>query len=101
MSTYEELLQDFEGSDSETLDDGDFDDGLHGLSGGDMIMEEYKDDDDDEPAADGDAMEGVDDVAGDDADDAKAKIEKMQLGQVRDVRKVAGLMEKLTPILEP
>jgi hypothetical protein len=35
-----------------------------------------------------------------DEDDTKAKVEKMQLGGVSDVRNVAGLMKTLQPILE-
>lgn len=36
----------------------------------------------------------------DDEETAKAKIEKMQFGTVKDVRSVAGLMATLEPILE-
>ncbi|KAL8729329.1 MAG: hypothetical protein Q9166_004826 [cf. Caloplaca sp. 2 TL-2023] len=36
----------------------------------------------------------------DDEEEAKAKVEKMQLGGVSDVRTVAGLMETLEPVLE-
>lgn len=35
-----------------------------------------------------------------DEEEAKAKIEKMQLGGVSDVRNVAGLMKTLQPVLE-
>ncbi|KAK4449419.1 hypothetical protein QBC34DRAFT_404875 [Podospora aff. communis PSN243] len=103
MSTLaDELLQDFEGSGSDAGDD-DCDDDLYGLSNGDhgsgdMLMEEYKDDDDELNADD--AMGGVDGDTLDDDEDAKAKIEKMQLGAVRDVRTVASLMKTLTPVLE-
>lgn len=41
---------------------------------------------------------GVDDF--EDEDDAKAKVEKMKLGGVSDVRNVAGLMKSLQPILD-
>ncbi|KAK4158192.1 hypothetical protein C8A00DRAFT_28901 [Chaetomidium leptoderma] len=110
MSTLaDELLQDFEdsGSDAggEEHDDGLF--GEAGLSGGanangeDATMEEVRDEDADEDV-DADMMDGLDSNAtpapGD--DDAKAKIEKMQLGGVRDVHAVAGLMKTLTPVLE-
>ncbi|KAK4040540.1 Pre-mRNA-processing factor 31 [Parachaetomium inaequale] len=110
MSTLaDELLQDFEGSGSEAggdeHDDGFF--GEAGLPGGahtngeDTAMEEVRDEDEGEDA-DADMMDGLDGTgtpAADD-DDAKAKIEKMQLAGVRDVRTVAGLMKTLTPVLE-
>lgn len=35
-----------------------------------------------------------------DEEEAKAKVEKMQLGGVNDVRNVAGLMKTLEPVLE-
>lgn len=35
-----------------------------------------------------------------DEDDTKAKVEKMKLGGVSDVRNVAGLMKTLQPVLE-
>ncbi len=37
---------------------------------------------------------------GDNEEEAKAKVEKMQLGGVNDVRSVAGLMKTLEPVLE-
>ncbi|KAL2126145.1 hypothetical protein VTI74DRAFT_1608 [Chaetomium olivicolor] len=105
----DELLLDFEGSGSEAGGD-EHDDGLFseaGLSGGahanrdDAAMEEVRDDDVDE-AEDADMMDGLNgDAAAGDEDDAKARIEKMQLGGVHDVRTVAGLMKTLTPVLEP
>ncbi|KAJ4295747.1 U4/U6-U5 snRNP complex subunit prp31 [Collariella sp. IMI 366227] len=105
MSTLaDELLLDFEGSGSEAGDD--HDDGFFGeagLSGGaqangdDTAMEEARDEDADEDQ-DADMMDGDAAVGGD--EDEKAKIEKMQLGGVRDVRAVAGLMKTLTPVLE-
>ncbi|KAL2140098.1 hypothetical protein VTI28DRAFT_4246 [Corynascus sepedonium] len=114
MSTLaDELLQDFEGSGSEAGGDEHDDDflGEAGLSGdarangGDIAMEEARDEDADEDE-DADMMDGADGsaaaAAADDEneDDAKARIEKMQLGGVRDVRTVAGLMKTLTPVLE-
>jgi U4/U6 small nuclear ribonucleoprotein PRP31 len=50
---------------------------------------------------DGDAP-AEDDEANDldDAEAAKAKVEKMQLAGVKDVRSVASLMETLEPVLE-
>ncbi|KAK4144660.1 uncharacterized protein C8A04DRAFT_27597 [Dichotomopilus funicola] len=115
MSTLaDELLQDFEDSGSEAGGD-EHDDGLYGdaglagpanTNGDDTAMEEVRDEDADEEE-DADMADGLDGSAtpgavGDDDDelDAKAKIEKMQLGGVRDVRAVAGLMKTLTPVLE-
>jgi hypothetical protein len=110
MSTLaDELLQDFEGSGSEAGGD-EHDDGLFGEAGlsgdaqengGDTAMEEVRDEDEDADE-DADLMDGVDGnaAAGGDEEDAKTKIEKMQLGGVRDVRTVAVLMKTLTPVLE-
>ena len=39
-------------------------------------------------------------VDADDEEDAKAKVEKMQLGGINDVRSVAGLMKSLEPVLQ-
>ncbi|KAL2019236.1 hypothetical protein VTK56DRAFT_9963 [Thermocarpiscus australiensis] len=111
MSTLaDELLQDFEGSEPEAEGD-EQDEGLFGeagfptsprVNGEDTAMEEERDEDEDEEEV-ADMMEGIDGsatAANDDAAEAKAKIEKMQLGGVRDVRMVAGLMKQLTPVLE-
>lgn len=115
MSTLaDELLQDFEDSGSEAGGD-EHDDGLYGdaglsgpshANGDDTAMEEVRDEDADEEE-DADMADGLEGSAtpgaagdGDDEQDAKAKIEKMQLGGVRDVRAVAGLMKTLTPVLE-
>lgn len=118
MSTLaDELLQDFEDSGSEGEDHG------HGLieesatvkaapnsnrrkanytdHDGDVVL------DDDEEAV-GDADEEMNGGGGkaeplsddDDEEAAKAKVEKMQLGGVDDVRSVAGLMKTLEPVLE-
>lgn len=56
--------------------------------------EEQEDEDEDMGGVNGDLD------AGDDAEARKAKVEKMQLGSVDDVRSVAGLMKVLTPVLE-
>jgi len=106
MSTLaDELLQDFEGSGSEAGEDlnEDFfnEAGLPGATaanGEDTAMEEVRDEDEDEDQEmqDGDAN-GLGDESG---EDAKAKIEKMQLGGIKDVRSVATLMKTLTPVLE-
>ncbi|SPQ18996.1 dbe9f4e0-6ca3-4264-ab75-73f536816ead [Thermothielavioides terrestris] len=112
MSTLaDELLQDFEGSGSEAGGD-EHDDSLFGeaglsgrthANGEDTAMEEVRDEDEDADE-DADMMDGPDGNAAPgadvDDDDTKAKIEKMQLGGVRDVRSVAGLMKTLTPVLE-
>ncbi|KAK3299078.1 uncharacterized protein B0H64DRAFT_387060 [Chaetomium fimeti] len=110
MSTLaDELLQDFEDSGSEAGGD-EHDDGLFNeagfsggapANGGDTAMEEVRDEDADEDQ-DADMMDEADGTAtpAADGDDEKANIEKMQLGAVRDVRAVAGLMKTLTPVLE-
>ncbi|KAI9716427.1 MAG: hypothetical protein M1812_005322 [Candelaria pacifica] len=55
--------------------------------------------DEDEEMVNGGATDGaLEDV--DDEEEAKAKVEKMQLGDVNDVRNVAGLMKTLEPVLE-
>jgi U4/U6 small nuclear ribonucleoprotein PRP31 len=110
MSTLaDELLLDFEGSGSEAggdeHDDGFFGEaGLSGgalANGGDTTMGEVRDEDLDREG-DANMMDGPDGnaAAPADDDDAKAKIEKMELGGVRDVHAVAGLMKTLTPVLE-
>ncbi|KAL8800975.1 MAG: hypothetical protein Q9223_007130 [Gallowayella weberi] len=58
-------------------DEEDEDDAEEGLQNGDLKLEDA-----------------------DDEEDAKAKVEKMQLGGVSDVRTVAGLMKTLEPVLE-
>jgi U4/U6 small nuclear ribonucleoprotein PRP31 len=104
MSTLaDELLQDFEDSGSEAGDEPQDDGFLDGLGtsagengGGDVEMDK-EDGDGDE------AMAGVDVDAiktSDDPEEMKAKIEKMQLSGIRDVRTVAGLMKTLEPVLE-
>jgi U4/U6 small nuclear ribonucleoprotein PRP31 len=109
MSTLaDELLQDFEDSGSEgeeTLESGglfpDNEDSKSGLNGhatnGGMEL-----DGDEEEVDEDEEMAGMKDVAKDveDEEETKAKIEKMQLGGVDDVRSVAGLMRTLEPVLE-
>ncbi|KAL8824398.1 MAG: hypothetical protein Q9170_008169 [Blastenia crenularia] len=59
------------------------------------------DDEEDEAENEEDAVNGapkLDEV--DDEEEAKAKVEKMQLGGVSDVRTVASLMKTLEPVLE-
>jgi U4/U6 small nuclear ribonucleoprotein PRP31 len=120
MSTLaDELLQDFEdsGSDREENSSHEFLNGDEGTSNqtpvGGRRRKSHSDDqnggmelDDDESevgdvdvdmlvGGNGEALEN-----GDDEEEAKAKIEKMQLGGVDDVRSVAGLMKTLEPVLE-
>jgi len=71
----------------------------------DMAVDRDDDEEDeDEDMGDGDGEPGgeQDSTADDmeDEDQTKARVEKMQLGQVEDVRNVAGLMKVLEPILE-
>ena len=110
MSTLaDELLNDFEDSGSEGNDDqqnGFLQDGPsppaangHHTPAGSMVLdgdEEHVDSDDEMEGMQGDG--GVADV--EDEEEAKAKVEKMQLGGVNDVRSVAGLMKTLEPVLE-
>lgn len=113
MSTLaDELLQDFEdsGSEGEEQQDGglfpDQDDTKSGLNGtgtapganGSMELDGDEEEVDDDAEMAGMNTSAVD--AEDDEEVAKAKVEKMQLGDVDDVRSVAGLMKTLEPILE-
>lgn len=104
MSTvHEDLLNDF-GSSGDEADEGE-DNGLD-LKGESEANEDGADSMDvDAPNGDGDKDEGDDDASNDatdlGADEAgMEKIEKMQLGNVKDVRSVASLMQKLEPVLE-
>lgn len=108
MSTLvDELLQDFEDSGSEQGDERHEDDLLgddHGdvaptngaHENGDMDLDGGEGEDEDEE------MSGFDSgkKAPEDPEEAKARIEKMQLKGVTDVRSVAGLMKTLEPVLE-
>ena len=121
MSTLaDELLQDFEDSGSEGDDAQDHDLLKNDVStskpavNGNRRKAQYTDHDgsmelDDDEEAVGDADEemtnGVDTngqklEGDDDEEEAKAKVEKMQLGGVDDVRSVAGLMKTLEPVLQ-
>ena len=103
MSTLaDELLQDFEDSGSEGADERN-DDEFQGadsatngvLADGDLDMDGAEEEDEE--------MDGMPDTskqAPEDADEAKARVEKMQLGGVDDVRSVANLMKSLEPVLE-
>ena len=107
MSTLaDELLQDFGDSGSEDGDDQ-VENGLldtDAASNGwrpDGAAIEIKDadaeDDEDEMMED---MDGEALNVTDDPEETKARVEKMQLGGVQDVRSVAGLMKTLKPVLE-
>ncbi|EHY56146.1 U4/U6 small nuclear ribonucleoprotein Prp31 [Exophiala dermatitidis] len=108
----DELLNDFEDSGSEkegtTNDLQNGDDGHghlldNGLPEGTLIddadgEDEHMAEEEERHAAD--AAAGAELQALDDEDDAKARVEKMRLGGVRDVRSIAGLMKTLQPVLE-
>ncbi|TAQ87912.1 hypothetical protein B7494_g3751 [Chlorociboria aeruginascens] len=107
MSTLaDELLQDFEDSGSEgDQNEGLFPDnsepklGLNGHSTGTNGSMEL--DGDEEEVDYDEEMSGMNDaVEAEDEEETKAKVEKMQLGGVDDVRSVAGLMKTLEPVLE-
>ena len=124
MSTLaDELLQDFEDADSPEEDEG-----TPGLlqnreprpptvadrsrrrrnytdHDGSMELDDDEEDDENDPDdemkddAGGDGkVDGIEE--GDDPEDAKAKVEKMHLGGIDDVRSVAGLMKTLEPVLQ-
>ena len=109
MSTLaDELLNDFEDSDSggeeeqqtDFLQDGKTPHLTNGGPDSSMVLdgnEESTDEGDDTLVEDA----TKDSIAGaEDEEEAKAKVEKMQLGGVSDVRNVAGLMKTLEPVLE-
>ncbi|KAI4121540.1 MAG: hypothetical protein LQ338_006309 [Usnochroma carphineum] len=107
MSTLaDELLNDFEESGSEGEDEqqnGFRQESTPPVNGrkdtASMVLDgdEEEEEAEDEEEAIGGAPK-LDNV--DDEDEAKAKVEKMQLGGVSDVRTVAGLMKTLEPVLE-
>lgn len=119
MSTLaDELLNDFEdsGSEGEAENGGlvpDHDEASTGLQhvaksngehGGHQDEGAMELDGDEEEVDEEDAaMGGTADAVADDLNDeeaTKAKVEKMELGAVDDVRSVAGLMKTLEPVLE-
>lgn len=63
------------------------------------VGEDEEDGEEDDEMVNGDmlASETLDEAP--DEEEAKAKVEKMQLGGVNDVRNVAGLMKTLEPVL--
>lgn len=107
MSTLaDELLNDFEESGSEgegEEQNGFLQDGTSppqtkdADTNGSMVLDGDEEDvgDEDETMKEGDQVAGAEDE-----EEAKAKVEKMQLGGVSDVRNVAGLMKTLEPVLE-
>lgn len=100
MSTVvEDLLNDF-GSSGDEAEDVE-NDGLlpNEEANGDR---DAMDVDGDQPTEDGTPENAVANDSNDleDAEATKAKVEKMQLGAVKDVRSVASLMQTLAPILE-
>lgn len=109
----EDLLNDFESDEEEQengalfTDHGYSDEGLvdpsnklNGSSNGENMElegdEERHDDADPDTAAP--AHLSMEDA--EDEEEAKARIEKMQLASVSDVRSVAGLMKQLEPVME-
>lgn len=107
-----DLLADF--NESENDDDGfDTEDGVSHppeMNGHPIKLRDFMElDGDEQEDGDGDDMgsrgppaaHGGSELADDDDEEArKAKVEKMQLGNVDDVRSVAGLMKVLEPVLE-
>lgn len=100
----DELLNDFEDTDEEAGNELDNDGPSNGLvrnQDGEALKNGDVDMADGDEEEDG-AMDGGDGLdATDDPEETKAKVEKMQLGGVRDVRSVAHLMKTLEPVLEP
>lgn len=100
----DELLNDFEDSGSEHDEEANgFQEGEenatnekeHNLGSPDIAL-----DGDEEEMGDAEEEVAARDDDLDDEYDTKAKVEKMRLGGVRDVRTVAGLMKTLQPVLE-
>jgi U4/U6 small nuclear ribonucleoprotein PRP31 len=110
MSTLaDELLQDFEDSGSEGEDqkngglfaeDEDTKNGLNGHATEGVNSMEL--DGDEEEVNEDEEMTGINGTDADveDEEETKAKVEKMELGGVDDVRSVARLMKTLEPVLE-
>ena len=111
----DELLNDFESDGSEAEDEngegGLFQDDPQGVPEANAIRGPRDPaaekpimelDDDEEPIEDEDMEDEPTrpGVEAEDEEEAKARVEKMQLAQVSDVRSVAGLMKTLEPILE-
>lgn len=65
-----------------------------------MDVDEEEDDDEDMELGNGGSRVTDSVEPADNEEEAKAKVEKMHLGGVSDVRNVAGLMKTLEPVLE-
>ena len=94
----DDLLNDFgssgdEAEDQENDDLVQTDDGQGDRDANAMEVDGQHDEEDD-------AQQRKGDIDADDPEATKAKVEKMQLGAVKDVRSVASLMQTLEPILE-
>lgn len=112
MSTLaDELLQDFEDSGSENgeeQNDVSLDAGLDvdgpavgppkSHENGDMMLDGDEEEGPDEDEEMG-GMNGATEPA-EDAEATKARVEKMQLGGVKDIRKVTTVMDRLDPLLK-
>lgn len=99
MSTVaDELLNDF-GSSGDEADEHENDGLVHEekQQNGDL---DAMDVDGDKEGSDDDEANDVNNNNMEDAEATKAKVEKMQLGGVKDVRSVASLMQSLDPVLE-
>ncbi|KAK5734833.1 U4/U6-U5 snRNP complex subunit prp31 [Elasticomyces elasticus] len=111
----DELLNDFESDGDEQEDDqqdaflGDNGDAEMPATGVTMPTEAHQadgsmelDGDEEEPdeAEDGVAPSHIKTEAQEDEEETKARVEKMQLQNVTDVRSVAGLMKQLQPVIE-
>lgn len=108
MSTLaDELLNDFEDSGDENEDRGLQDDDQANGNGTNGQTHEHDEAgspvgaENDETMEDAEENEDADreDIV-EDEDETKAKVEKIHLGAVRDVRSVAGLMKVLQPVLD-
>jgi U4/U6 small nuclear ribonucleoprotein PRP31 len=107
-----ELLNDFEDSGSENgeeqndgfVPEGESGDGVY-VNGtvknevGDMELEDDEEAQEDVDLADG-APSHLKMEAEEDEEETKARVEKMELKGVSDVRSVAGLMKQLEPVIE-
>lgn len=69
-------------------------------SAGVMVLDVDEEDDEDEEMTNGDMLASGTLEDAEDEEEAKAKVEKMQLGGINDVRNVAGLMKTLEPVLQ-
>ena len=109
----DELLNDFEDTGSETEEQGAEENGIvndiptagalatNGMTQNEAGMEL---DDDEEDVGEADESHGLSAAKAaqeaQDEEETKARIEKLQLRRVADVRSVAGLMKALSPVLE-